>query len=118
MVLTHSNPTPEKNLYRARLVADNNVSVYSNEEEVFYAGNDDLFVFPNPVVPGESLNILVSDQEAVRIRLYDIFGRPLRETVDPGAIKTIDTTALLKGTYILEVLKANGKKVTTRLLVL
>jgi hypothetical protein len=118
ILLTDTNPEPEINIYRVRLVDDNDVSIYSNEEEIFYARKSDLFVFPNPVVSGESLNIVVSDDEAVRIRLYDIFGRPLRETVDPGAIKTIDTGALLRGSYILEVLKANGKKLTTRLLIL
>jgi hypothetical protein len=118
ILLTDANPEPEINIYRVRLVDDNEVSIYSNEEEIFYERKSDLFVFPNPIVPGESLNIVVSDQEAVRIRLYDIFGRSIRETVDPGAIKTIDTGALFSGAYILEVLKANGTKLTTRLLIL
>jgi hypothetical protein len=119
ITLADENPKPGKNYYRVRLVNENDETVYvSTDEEILYVREQDLIVFPNPVRYPETLNIVVDDLDAVRVRLYDIYGRPLREITDPGLIKTIDTNELFSGAYVIEVLKSNGTKLTSRIIIL
>lgn len=119
IVLTDPNPEPGLNQYRVRLLDSNQELLYTSDyEDVFYARTNDIFVFPNPVVSGELLNIVVDDIDIVRLRLFDAVGRLMEEITDDGIVKTFDTTVLLRGTYVVEVTKANGIRVTSKVIVL
>lgn len=118
IVLQDTNPAPGSNQYRVRLENSNQDILYvSGYEEILYARSQDLFVYPNPISSGELLNIVVDDLGTVRLRVYDAIGRLMEDLTDPGIIKTIDTTTLIKGAYIIEVLKSNGSRLTARLMV-
>jgi hypothetical protein len=117
IVLTDSEPRPGTNLYRVKLEYGDGQFTYSNTEQIVYTRNHDIFIYPNPVLQGETLNIAVADLEAVQIKIYDSIGRLFQESTDPGEVKSIDTNSLIKGTYIVEVIKSNGTRLTARLLV-
>ncbi len=117
MIFQDTDPKPGTNTYRVQLDRSNGLVAYSNNEQIVYVRNRDIFIFPNPVLPGESLNIVVGDQQTVEIKVYDFLGRLIQETTDPGEVKSIDTTSLIKGAYIVEVIKSNGVRLTGRLIV-
>lgn len=118
ILLQDSNPEPGLNRYRVRLENNNLESVYISEyEEIFYVRNQDLIIFPNPVASGELLNIVVGDLGTVRLRVYDAMGRLMKDLTDEGTIKTLDTTTLIKGAYLVEVVKTNGSRLITRLMI-
>jgi hypothetical protein len=73
--------------------------------------------FPNPILSGELVNIVVDDQNAVQLRLYDMMGRIHREIMDEAIVKTLDTSSLPGGAYVVEVIKPNGQRLTTRLII-
>ena len=118
ILLQDKNPQPGSNKYRVRLENNSLQTVYISEyEEIFYVRNQDVYVFPNPIASGELLNIVVGDLGTVRLRVLDAMGRLLQEVTDEGAIKTIDTSTLINGAYIIEVVKSNGSRLTARLMV-
>jgi hypothetical protein len=117
IILTDAEPKSGTNIYRVRINRSNGQVAYSNNEEIVYVRKHDIFIFPNPVLAGESSSVIVDDDETVFIRVYDFLGRPVQELDDSGAVKTIDTTTLIKGTYIIEVTKSNGARQIGRLIV-
>ena len=118
IVLRDTDPEPGVNRYRVRLENENHEALYvSGFEEIVYVRSTDLFVYPNPIAAGELLNVIADDLGTVRLRVFDAIGRLMKESTDPGTIKTIDTTSLVKGAYIIELLKNDGNRLTARLMV-
>ena len=111
-------PALGKNLYRVKVETENNVLYYSNKEEAIFAKQGHVQVYPNPVEAGRPLHIAVIDDTAT-LQLYDQLGKLVRESADEiGVIKTLDTTGLTKGLYILRVTSNTGNHMTTRVLIL
>lgn len=117
LVFTDPNPVPGINVYRVKLIDDSQIEIFSETEQLFYTRKNDLFVFPNPILSGELVNIVVDDQNAVQLRLYDMMGRIHREIMDEAIVKTLDTSSLPGGAYVVEVIKPNGQRLTTRLII-
>lgn len=116
MIFLDENPVAGINQYRVRLTDSNNTTILiSNPEEVFYVRNNDLIVYPNPASQGESITLIINDENVVTIRLYDMMGRPALETSDLGYIKSFNTQGLTKGNYILEIVKSGGQRLTKRI---
>jgi hypothetical protein len=117
LVFTDPDPVPGINIYRVKLIDDRQIEIFSETEHLFYARKNDLFVFPNPILSGEFVNIVVDDQNAVHLRLIDMMGRVHREIIDEAMVKSLDTGSLPGGAYIVEVIKPNGQRLTTRLII-
>lgn len=117
LVLTDPDPVPGVNIYRVKLIDDSQIEIFSETEQLFYARKNDLFVFPNPILSGELVNIVVDYQNAVHLRLYDMMGRIHREIMDEAIVKSLDTSSLPGGAYVVEVIKPNGQRLTTRLII-
>ncbi|TGE14676.1 S8 family serine peptidase [Hymenobacter elongatus] len=120
LVMTFLDPTPVlgRNEYRVRLdLADGRV-LYSQPEEVQVTRLDELQAYPNPIVAGETLRVLLAESPNARIQLYDMTGRLLRETIESGAIKEVSTTGLAKGMYLLRVRTESSTTLTTRVVIL
>jgi hypothetical protein len=117
ITLTDTNPDIDYNEYRVRLTDTNGTTItISNTEKILYVR--DLIIYPNPAQQGVPLNIIAGDEDFAFIKLYDMVGRPVSEALDLGEIKTFDTTTLVRGSYILEVRKSNGQKITRRISIL
>ncbi len=116
--MTDESPIPGIQTYRVKLTTDLLSSIYSSEVEIFYVRNQDLFVYPNPVFQGQELNIVVNDEDVASIQLFDMHGGVVRQARDSGPTKTIDTTDLVGGTYLLRVQRQDGRIFIKRLIVL
>jgi len=68
-------------------------------------------VFPNPF--NEQIEVLVDNEEVIKLRLYNLSGREVNNKYN---LPIIDTEFLTPGVYILEVLMKNGKWITERVI--
>ena len=100
---TDAKPIKGGNQYRIRLVRNNEEQVFSEPVSVISTSELKLFIFPNPVHAGESLNILFDTEEEVEIEVLDIFGKRLTRYSDVGSVKELSTAHLPKGLYFLKV---------------
>lgn len=118
MLLADRFPKPGHNLYRVGLKNNKGQFFYSQQEGVYYMRKGDLLVFPNPVFKGQPLHIIEGEEQPLMVRLYDSLGRLLHEVEESGAIKTIQTAPLQKGTYIIQVQSESGSILSKRIVVL
>ncbi|WP_210466408.1 S8 family serine peptidase [Rufibacter roseolus] len=110
-------PVPGRNEYRLRLQTAKGQTYYSHLEAVFYAPESFLQVFPNPVLAGDEVQLVLKEDELTRIQVFDQTGRMLKEIQQDGAIKVIKTEGLKAGIYLLKVWAKSGYK-TTRLVLI
>lgn len=120
MTLVFTDPLirSDVQIYRLMITTNGGSVVYGPEVEVLFLNDDQLYVYPNPAPAGMNANIIVNEEEATLINLYDIHGKLLRQFEDFGIIKTIDTAGLPQGTYILRMQLRNGNVVTGKLMLL
>ncbi|TGE22083.1 T9SS type A sorting domain-containing protein [Hymenobacter aquaticus] len=118
MTFRDPDPLPGRNDYRLRLELTDGRIIYSQTEAVQYVLATEVQVYPNPIVAGEPLQLLVAESADVRVQLYDMTGRLLRESAATGAVKEFSTTGLAKGMYLIRVSTETGAVRTTRVVVL
>lgn len=118
LVFTDPSIRSDVQIYRLMITTASGSVIYGPEVEVLFLRDDQLYVYPNPAPAGMNANIIVDDEEATLINLYDIHGKLLRQFEDFGIIKTINTAGLTKGTYILRMRLRNGNVVTGKLMLL
>ncbi|UOQ53158.1 S8 family serine peptidase [Hymenobacter cellulosivorans] len=118
--LVFQDDTPElgRNEYRARLDLANGQVVYSSAEAVQFTRPGEVQAYPNPIVAGDLLQVLVAETGPARVQLFDMTGRIVRETTDEGTIRVLPTVGLAKGMYLLRVQAGSGAARTTRVVVL
>lgn len=105
------------NLYRAKIVLSNGVHYYTEPEQVIHFGNQAYYVFPNPVQPGRSIQVLTEDPDNKIFRLYDLFGRLLMKAVLTGTRNQLQMPLLQKGIYFYTITQINQREVTGKLVV-
>lgn len=96
---------PQKgiNTYRARVLLDNGVTLMSDTAKVYFAGEQNWWVFPNPVPAQAVLNLVVSTEEIAEFLLFDAFGSlVLKKTLDDVQLET-PLNGLPKGVYFYKV---------------
>lgn len=116
--ITDPSPTSGIQTYRMRLFTDEGNPVISDEAQIFYVRENDLFIYPNPVVSGEDLNIVVSDDEVADIFLFSLGGKYTGFTRDYGTFKVMKTTHLPKGSYAIRVVRKDGNVLVKKLIVI
>ncbi len=102
------SPLPGIHSYRVRLTTINQQEIISEEESIFFVRETDVHIYPNPVVSGDWVNVVIYDQELALLQLTDIYGRVIREAEDFGDVKTINTETLVAGTYLLKIQTGDG----------
>ncbi|MEJ8804445.1 S8 family peptidase [Pontibacter sp. H249] len=117
ILLNDPTPAPGSNRYRIKVATETGLFYYSDIEEAIYAKEGFVQVYPNPIEAGKTLNVAVAG-DAAHIQLYDQLGKLLHDSEEVGIIKTLDTTGLVKGLYILRVKSEAGKYIATRVLIL
>jgi len=70
-------------------------------------------IYPNPVV--DVLHIS-SERDLSKVKMYDVTGTLLKETVVTGIHTTLDISALNMGIYILEIESASGERQAVKIL--
>ncbi len=103
--------------YRVKLETQSGLAVFSDEVRITYVSETNVFVYPNPLYGNETVSIVIDDDGEARIQLVDLNGRVLREVLDSGPEKTIDTAGLPAGSYLLRIYRRNGQVDTQKLIV-
>jgi len=96
---------PQKgiNAYRARLQLQNGSMLVSDTVEVYFGGENNWWVFPNPVSSQGVLNIVVSSEEQAEFYLYDVLGKLVLEKTAEELLLEIPLRGLAKGIYFYKV---------------
>ena len=101
--------------YRIRLETEGGEVYYSDDEEVLFINERDVYIYPNPAHITDEVSIIVQDESVSVMKVYDARGRFQRSYEDFGVVKIIDPFALSPGLYIVELTTATGKRYHTRL---
>lgn len=109
ITLTDNPTTSGVNRYRVELLTSTNQVIYSEEAEIFAINENEIFIFPNPAIKGDDLNIITEDEEITTIEIIDLHGRKLGSATDSGPVKLINTVSFPAGTYILRIQQQSGK---------
>jgi hypothetical protein len=109
------HPQPEKNVYRIKLVRQNQQVTYSDVETVFYTRDENLIIYPNPVYQGEPVSFILNS-DPVEVTLYDFTGRKIREFTADGEIKIIHTNEFKPGVLFMKVITNSGKRLTGKII--
>ena len=116
-VLTDNRPENGRNIYRVKVSTTDGKTFYSQQEEVIYANEKFVQVYPNPVAAGQPFYIAVA-RDSAQIQLYDQVGKLVLETSETGVLKEVRTTGLSRGLYIVRVKSESGLYLTGKVLVL
>ena len=115
---SYENFIPDKeNIYRVKLTTIDGRQIFSEEVSILIAGENSLYVYPNPAEGGTEINVIVNNEEPMLLYLFDSCGRLARKTGDFGTIKQMSTAALSAGIYFLKAVKPNGQILTSKIMV-
>ena len=114
--LFDGQPEHGRNRYRMRIERTNGDVFYSQNEDVWYTDSNDLVLFPNPLLRGEVLNVIV-ENDPVTLRLYNPAGVLVGESLVDGEIKLIDTSLLDAGIFFLRAVTDSGQILTGKIVV-
>lgn len=117
-----------KYFYRIRIKENNSYSPYSNITEVSYQfqaenqvieiTNDDITLYPNPVIKNNILNLSpLFDMPIIRIRIINNQGRTVYNKQNMGSDITIQTKDLVEGQYIIEAILEDNTKLIKKFVV-
>lgn len=109
---------PGANIYRIALQLKDGRTIYSGTEVVYYTGDLDYLVYPNPSGVTTGFKILQKDAgKVIQVLLHDVAGRLVKNEEHTDLINNVSTINLQKGLYVITILK-DGKKVFTGKIVL
>ncbi len=96
---------PQKgiNTYRARVWLDNGAMVVSDTATVYFAGEKNWWVFPNPVPSEGVLNLIATPEEQAEFYLYDVLGKLVLEKTADELLLEIPLRGLSKGIYFYKI---------------
>lgn len=109
-------PTAGPARYRIRLTTSTGETILTGEETVYIVGPTEQVVFPNPVVGGEPLSVVLADNEATGF-WFSTNGRRGSAVPLLGSIKQMPTAGLPTGLHLLQLTTPNGQVRTVRVLV-
>ncbi|MEX1240070.1 MAG: S8 family serine peptidase [Cyclobacteriaceae bacterium] len=120
LAFTFTDPDVRSDLqsYRLRLKTKDGTVAYSSEVQVLFLGINEIYVYPNPAPAGSNANIIVNEDTPTLINLYNMHGKLVRQFEDFEILKTISTSGLPGGTYVLRMRLQNGKILTAKLILL
>lgn len=117
-----------KYFYRIRIKDNNSYSPYSNITEVSYQfqaenqvidiTNDDITLYPNPVIKNNMLNLSpLFDMPIIRIRITNNQGKTVYNKQNMDSEITIQTKDLAEGQYIIEAILEDNTKLIKKFVV-
>jgi len=119
MTFEDLKPYPNRNVYRICLRRDDQKLIYSDEVELFYNPVNNLFVYPNPVLTNQELNVINGDDLPVTMKMYDNSGKLMNSfDSESASIKVFPVKDFKTGLYILEVISGDGQKMSKQIMVL
>lgn len=106
------------NRYRACLKTVNGAEICSDIASLYFAEENRLFVYPNPVRQSGSFTVIISEQQSGELQVIDVNGRVLQRhvIVNSGSIQ-LPAIRLPAGLYLLRLAGKNLKVRTGRVVV-
>jgi len=114
---TDSLLTRGANRYRAQIDLQNGTVIYSDVQTIYYTGNDNYIVYPNPANRLQPITILSAQLSNATLQLFNAYGQRLMEKKLFNLTEQLFIGSLAKGIYFY-VITENGKKVSTGKLLL
>ncbi len=105
------------NVYRAKVELQNGATYYTQPEQVLLFGTSSYYVFPNPIQPGATLNVMDADPDNREFRLYDLFGRLVMKESLTGFRNQLRMPLLQRGVYFYVIIQTNNRTLNGRLVV-
>ncbi len=106
------------NQYRVCLKTINGPEICSDIILLYFAEENRLFVYPNPVRQSELYTVIINEQKSGELQLIDVNGRILqRVIVENGGAIQLPSSLLTRGVYLLRLAERNLKVKTSRLVV-
>jgi hypothetical protein len=87
------------NIYRAQIELSNGRVYYSNPEQVLIFADKPYYLFPNPVVAGNSLKLMSNEVDSTILSVYDLSGKKVHTQIINSFIETIRLPILPKGIF-------------------
>lgn len=114
---TKDDPSLQRgtNIYRAVLELNNGSELKSNENLIYYLGEEKTLLYPNPLNAYSPLNILTDTTST--FQLFDLVGRKVYEKIIFDYPEEIQLSQLQTGLYIYRLIQ-QGKQVKTGKLVI
>lgn len=106
------------NTYRARIILQDGHEFLTQPEQVYQFGAQPFYVFPNPLLPGQPLQLLAEDIDDTVFLLYDANGREIFRYTVNGFLSTLRLPLLKSGLYFYTLMKSGVKTITHKLLIL
>jgi hypothetical protein len=110
------NPTDGANYYRLKLVDLDESFEYSIIKTVQHTASKNINVYPNPVQSFVYVSVPVSNT-ATTVRLLNTTGQVLQERTTNGNTVSIPVQQYTAGTYFIQVVKADGFKQNSAILI-
>jgi hypothetical protein len=106
------------NQYRACLKTVDGAEICSDIATLYFAEENRLFVYPNPVRQSESFTVIINEQQSGELQIIDVSGRVLQKFIiqNGGAIQ-LPAIRLPAGLYMLRLAGNNLKVRTGKLIV-
>jgi hypothetical protein len=105
------------NTYRLKLNLTNGKVIYSNPETVFYLGDAEYLIFPNPVsISSHRIQILSKDLIKGELTMFNSTGQLVlvQQLYSPN--ETVSLERLQKGVYILHIQQEGKKEFTGKII--
>lgn len=117
-----------KYFYRIRIKENNKFSQYSNitevsnlflsDNETIQISNEDIILYPNPVVQNTSINLAaLFDMPVIHLRITNMQGKIVYDESNTNNTVSIPTTNLVEGLYIIEALLKDNTKLIKKFVV-
>jgi hypothetical protein len=109
--------TQGSNLYRLQIKLSNGNVVFSDTDLVYYFPAQPVLIYPNPVKQNEAVNIVAQDPGLYSIKIFDINGRLIHQQQVNNIFQKLWARRLPAGLYFVNVIDANEKLFTQKLIV-
>ena len=120
LVFNFTDATLKKglNIYRVKLELFGGKTVYSTVETVYYFGNSEYIIYPNPVQQNQTINILNSGSVLNTVLLvYNMQGEKFIEMKADDFSNSIQAGHLSKGIYLFRFMRSGEKDVLMKVFV-
>ena len=105
------------NQYRACLKTVNGAEICSDIASLYFAEENRLFIYPNPVRQTESFTVITNEQQSGELQIIDVNGRIVQRILIGGGAIQLFALRLPGGLYLLRLAGNNQKIKTGRLVV-
>jgi hypothetical protein len=106
-----------ENTYRLKLTLQNGVVLYSTIEQVFYAGDLPVYVYPNPVSQSETIRIIATEPGRFTLRLLNSNGVEVFRQLITASSAPLAANRFSKGFYFVRIDDRDGQSFTQKLVI-